>query len=132
MSIPILTVSLLHSLLVLAGTSDFKKTRHILITFIRVYQVFRLDDSVDNFSVEAVVFIVLDVEHQAAVLGLVLRPDVFLVQVEHLVLNFSAQLKTKNYVNSADLNVGVIWGGSKLYSHNFLLDIFYKKIGYFQ
>ena len=61
------------------------------------YQLFRLDDSVYDFSEEPIVLLIFDVEDEAAVLVLVLLTDVAIVEVVHPVLDFAAQLKNFNH-----------------------------------
>ncbi len=57
------------------------------------YQVFWLDNSVDDFPEKPVILFVFDVEQEAAVFVLVLKPDVAVVKVEHIILDFVTQLK---------------------------------------
>ncbi len=57
------------------------------------YQVFWLDNSVDDFPEKPVILFVFDVEQEAAVFVLVLKPNVAVVKVEHIILDFVTQLK---------------------------------------
>ena len=60
------------------------------------YQILWFDGSVNDFPEEAVVFLVLDIEDQTAILVFVLGAIVPVVEAEHAVFDFTAQLK-KSY-----------------------------------
>ena len=59
------------------------------------HQILGLDVTVEDLPEQAVVLLVLDVEHEAAVLVLVLHADLAVVQVEQALLDFVAQLEAK-------------------------------------
>ena len=61
----------------------------------KIYQVLRLDVSVEDLPEQTVVLLVLDVEDEAAVLVLVLGADFAVVQVEQVLLDVVAQLEAK-------------------------------------